>query len=102
MNITNEQADEIYTILAEECGAPDDHMGFDRDAFGRYFTSATFPEWRFSGDLGFGGKCRIISAHPIPYVDYYPEDYSVARDNIVDRVNERIAKLFAGSKNAYV
>lgn len=94
--MTEEQAHAIYTILAEECGATDDHMGFDRDSFVRYMMSSDwwFKEWRFCGHLGFGGKCRVNSNHPVPHVDYYPEDRSAKRDAMVDAANVRIAALF--------
>jgi hypothetical protein len=96
MELTKEQAEEIYAILQEECGECDlpDHR--ERDSFVRYMTSGERSlEYRFQGALGFGGKCRLNSNHPIPYVDYYPEDYTVERENMRDRANERIAALFA-------
>jgi hypothetical protein len=96
MILTDELADEIYTVLQEECGECDlpDHR--ERDSFVRYMTSGERGlEYRFQGALGFGGKCRLNSNHSIPYVDYYPEDYTVERENMRDRANERIAALFA-------
>lgn len=95
MTLTREQADAVYSVLVEECGATDDHMSFDRDSFVHYFTNTAHPEFRFQGQLGFGGKCRMDSHHPIPRVDYYPEDYSVARENMIDRANARIQELFS-------
>lgn len=97
LNVT--QADAVYDVLVTECGATDlpDSGGYsERAAFVRYMTDARhrWKEWRFSGDLGLGGKCRINSNHPAPYVDYYPEDRSVARDRMVRRANARISALF--------
>lgn len=85
-------ADAVYTVLVEECGAPDDRM---RHSFIRYFTSERFPEWRFQGHLGFGGKCRITSNYKIPHVDCYREDETPDRLAMIDRANARIQELFA-------
>jgi len=95
-SVTHEQADAVYAILAEECGANDQAFHGERASFVRYMTDEeSSKEYRFQGSLGFGGKCRITSNHPIPYVDFYPEDHSVARENMADRANARIAELFA-------
>lgn len=89
MTITAEQADAIYAVLMEECGAP---RGRERERFRRYLTTANDPEWRFCGSLGFGGKFRVSSGKP--RVDYYPEDRTPARNAMVERANERIKELF--------
>jgi hypothetical protein len=94
--LTEQEADAVYTILIEECGERDHADGRERGSFVRYMTSnENGKEFRFQGALGFGGKCWINSNRPVPYVTYYPEDYSVERENMVDRANERIAALLS-------
>jgi len=104
MNLTRKQADSIYTILVEECGANDYADNRQRESFVRYMISDDYPkEFRFQGDLGFGGKCRVNSNRQgIPYVDFYPEDYTVRRGNMADRANARIAELFTKTESADV
>jgi len=92
-NLTPEQADAVYTILVEECGADD--ATYARDSFVRYMTDdSVVKEWRLIGDLGFGGKCRINSNHPLPYVDCYPEHETPERLAMIAKANERITALF--------
>lgn len=103
MTLTSEQADAIYTILVEECGEIDYADNRQRESFVRYMTNDDdYPkEFRFQGDLGFGGKCRLNGNRGgVPYVDFYPEDHTVARENMVDRANERIASLLATQAQA--
>lgn len=48
-------------------------------------------EWRFSGDLGFGGKFWHNDGRH--YVSYYIEDKTRAREKLVNRLNAAIAEL---------
>ena len=93
-----EEAVNVYEILVTQCGAPDR----DLNAFVGYMTDDTgfAKEWRFGGRLGFGGKCRTNSNHPLPYVDCYPEDSTPARLAMIDRANQRITALFGQPKVA--
>lgn len=96
IKLTEQQANTIYDILVAECGAPSDLLQGDRASFVHYMTSGNAPrkEWRFSGLLGFGGKCRINNNHATPHVDYYREDSTPKRDAMVARANARIEELF--------
>jgi hypothetical protein len=49
-------------------------------------------EWRFSGELGIGGKLHI-DGHRGVYVTAYPEDLTPERKAKIDCVNERLAGL---------
>ena len=93
-SLTEQEANAVYSILVEECGAsrrPEEKLSF---MF--YMTDDGHPlkEWRFQGSLGFGGKCRINSNHEHPYVDCYPEDETPARRRAIDRANARLAAMF--------
>jgi len=95
--LTEDQATAIYDILLEECGETD-VAGNERVAFALYMTDGRpRKEFRFQGALGFGGKCRINSNRPVPYVDCYPEDRTSLRDAMIDKANARIAALFAAT-----
>jgi hypothetical protein len=83
------QAREVYDILVAYAGAAE---GVGRDSFELEFTSdQPTNEWRFCGDLGFGGKFRF----PHMTVDCYPEDETPSRLDAIERTNARLAELRA-------
>jgi len=89
-------ANAIYDVLVEECGAPN-HPDC-RGAFVQSQMNETIREYRFQGNLLFGGKFwRNESARPsrrdMWYVNYYREDQSPERDVMQEAANKRLAML---------
>ena len=84
-----ELAYHIYTILIEECGASDRTR--DREDFIAEATQSTFSEYRFCGNLGFGGKFYKSRSKPHWYVSLYPEDRTPVRDETVSQANKRLS-----------
>jgi len=76
----------VYDILVETCGASE----YWRDNFLQTMADGDCREYRFQGDLGFGGKLYRTDR---VYVGYYPEDKTPERDAMVAAANERIAAL---------
>lgn len=86
---TEEEADRIYTVLVEICGAYDDR--WTRGSFVMHVQRPTFTEWRFGGKLGFGGKFWINAGKW--YVNYYQEDETPEMVQIVKEANARLASI---------
>lgn len=89
--IPEDLADEIYTIVVEECGASDRQGSWDRPTFVNALTDRTDGEYRFSGWLGFGGKVYWNSTSV--WVSNYPEDRHYVERNMMAHANSRIQKL---------
>jgi hypothetical protein len=85
---------EIYKILVEECGARDT----SRKYYDFHFAMCQGTrEYRFIGNLGFGGKLRnpygrLPSREPL-YVDYYKEDINEERQKAVEKANNRLKNM---------
>lgn len=77
----------VYDVLVEECGA--DESDRERVAFARHWPECR--EYRFIGNLGFGGKVWWNARRC--YVTCYPEDESPHRREHMDRANARLAAL---------
>ena len=93
--ITEEQAEVALQILKQECGYRPDQ--YDGPVFVRVITDQESPchEWRFIGNLGFGGKFRNNGNRGnVPYVDCYPEDETPERLVMIERANERLSAVF--------
>jgi hypothetical protein len=96
--ITKDEAIAARQILVEECGfRPDD----GRCSFVALITaninrwSHACHEYRFMGDLGFGGKFRNNGNHDnTPYVDCYPEHETPDRLAMIEAANRRLDALF--------
>ena len=83
-----EQINKLYDILVITCGASERL----RDSFVHEYSKSPYSdEWRFCGELGYGGKFRVN--HNGVYVDYYNEDKTKQRDKIVSVANEQIDRL---------
>jgi hypothetical protein len=85
-------ATRVYDVLVEECGARDGE--FDRMNFVIEYERCTREpgppsEYRFKGDLGFGGKFH----YPSMKVDCYPEDENASTLRKVEAANARLAIL---------
>lgn len=80
----------VYALLAQQ-----GQLRFDpltRSAFVEYFSgSAGVKEWRFQGDLGFGGKFWFrYQGHDFTC---YPEDLTNERIELMKRLNDKIKAL---------
>lgn len=97
--MTPEKAAEIYDILIREAGA----RSGDRSTFILHLSKPNPPtEYRFQGNLGFGGKFRIRSGALEPHrVDCYPEDLNPTRRSIIDLTNQALAELDPAEKPEY-
>lgn len=80
-------ANAIFDIVVEECGA----MEFDRRPYIRYAMSEQPLEYRFGGDLGFGGK--IYHNGYRVYVSCYIEHITPERNAKMARANARLVEL---------
>jgi hypothetical protein len=88
--ITKAQATSIYDILVEDCGAPEPM----REMFITYITTSTgMREFRYQGNLGFGGKF-YASSWGRWRTDCYEEDKDAARRAMIERANRRLSKLW--------
>ena len=82
------QARAIYQVLIEECAAPADDFSVDSFIF-NHRDGSQVEEYRFMGNLGFGGKFwqRRMA------VSCYPEDTTPEREASMERANARLAVL---------
>ena len=79
-----EDWEKIFDVLVRECGADEEA----RQYFIDYCRQHTGPiEFRFQGDLGFGGKFRRNSEGM--RVDCYPEDMTEERRQMIVQANRR-------------
>jgi hypothetical protein len=86
--LNRDQANAVFNILVAECDA---HEG-DRALFLHWAEhNIETREFRFIGSLGFGGKFRV--GYRTWYVDCYPEDDTLRRQNSVAGANRRLATL---------
>jgi len=84
----NRTANDIFTVLVSECGARESM----RDMFVHtLLTSKDNVEFRFQGDLGFGGKFYMNADRW--YVNCYPEDENESRRFWIDIANDRLATM---------
>jgi hypothetical protein len=91
--LTRQQAEVIWSILEEVCGASES----DRRYFIDRQTSEHIAEWRFIGSLGFGGKFwRSTGQRPdgtwgeLWHVNCYREDQNDARRVVIAEANSRL------------
>ena len=71
----------IFQLLIEECDAREDQIGYCVRAMGEDCT-----EYRFQGNLGFGGK--FYNSGGKWYVTCYLEDLTPERELIIKTVND--------------
>lgn len=85
--LTEEQAGRIYDVLVNICQAPESM----REHFLWHQTHDMIPEWRFSGNLGFGGKFwRNMNQW---YVNAYCEDETTERKRTIKKADAALKKL---------
>lgn len=76
----------LYDILTTECGAP---KRFRENFVWIMTNNPECREYRFQGDLGFGGKLYRETRGRFR-VDCYLKDRTEARDEMMRKANERI------------
>lgn len=86
-------ANKIYDILVKCCGAPDVRTAGPRHSFIANQTSGFVTEWRFGGDMGFGGK--FWRNEGMWYVNCYSEDKTSGKNKAIQKVNKELAELKA-------
>ena len=87
MDLTKEQAREIWSILVDRAGALLD----EESDFVRLATKSTNLEYRFGGTLGFGAKVYLEEP---PRVAYYQEDASYPRSKMQAQANKALRELY--------
>lgn len=85
------QALKVWDILVRVCDAP---IGYRWD-FVRSITECGVKEYRFQGNLEFGGKFYVDRIGN--WVSCYPEDETPEREKIIQQANTEIAKCLSGS-----
>ena len=79
----------IYDVLVDECGAYDSADA--RSDFAVHWPACG--EYRFQGKLGFGGKVWSPTMRSAPKVTCYPEDRTDDWAAMIERANERLARV---------
>lgn len=85
--LTDEQANAIFDILVQECGAREEI----REDFVCNQIVEHISEWRFCGKLGFGGKFWRNDGRL--YVNCYREDETPAIRKMIEAANKRLKAL---------
>lgn len=90
--ITFDIANSIVDILIEHCGVAANR----RNSIVEELMWQQLTEYRFQGELGFGGKLK--HKHNKLYVDYYPEDKTTQREQMVQAANTKLEKIYKENK----
>lgn len=89
--ITLEIANRVWDVLVREAGA---NEGVERESFLHHAVGQKYvQEYRFQGELGFGGKVFLREQDVGWRVYYYPEDRNPLREEICKRTNVALAKI---------
>lgn len=80
---------ERVRLLIEDSFGPGYWDGFQ----GYVCEDLPWHEWRFGGQLGFGGKVHLSGGRL--YVSAYPEDTTYLLRKRIDKLNERLARVLA-------
>nr|WP_221374497.1 hypothetical protein [Actinoplanes polyasparticus] len=95
--LTSEQANAVYDILVEHCGADDSDgphlLMTSRGEFIFHQTDRVEREYRFQGALGFGGKFRRGGWSDRWSVDCYSEDLTAERGQMIGVTNAALRQL---------
>lgn len=81
------RANAIYDVLVECCGASET----ERDSFVHQQATEDIREWRFCGNLGFGGKFWRNNGRF--YVSCYREDETPERLAMIAAADKRLAEI---------
>jgi len=87
--VPKEIASKIWDILVEHTGLRDDQ--WDRASFIYHAEGGEWTEYRFQGNLGFGGK--VWNNADRWYVTCYREDESPERQEAIEGANAALARL---------
>jgi hypothetical protein len=88
MKLSSDIADKVWTILVEECGVPER----EREIFIFLIGMDDITEYRFCGNLGFGGKFWPNKFE----VNCYQEDENEERRTAMEKANGRLVALKEG------
>lgn len=77
--------EQVWAVLNEECGA----AATMPHEFTHHWPKCV--EYRFQGDLGFGGK--VYAQGNRLWVSCYGENRTTARDSMIEKANSRLAAL---------
>jgi len=91
MILTEDQANQVWEILVAACGASFEGDMREQFVYHAQRESMGPLEFRFQGELGFGGKVYLEKP---PRVAYYPEDQTAERDEMVEAANEKLCLLW--------
>lgn len=80
-------AEKMYAVLVDICGASSNADSASN--FIEELVSESSGEWRFSGNLGYGGKFLF----PECVVTYEPKDETPGRDRMMNAANVRLLAL---------
>jgi hypothetical protein len=86
LRLSTADAERVYDILVKGCGASEN----GRADFVSTVTTDGLTEYRFMGDLGFGGK--LYAENPLR-VSCYQEDETPDRLEMIALTNQKLAKL---------
>jgi hypothetical protein len=89
--ISDQAAQAAYDVVTNNCGAPVHARNPCAFHFTRWNGRAP-TEFRFQGDLGFGGKLYLSRARGF-YVDTYPEDRTQSRAAAIEAANAELASI---------
>lgn len=84
MDKKKERANAVFDILVEHAGVSEQQRG----EFVYHFGTR---EFRFQGNLGFGGK--LYNDDGDLSIGCYKEDYTPEREKIIEEVNELLANM---------
>ena len=83
---------DVYDILVSLAGATDDES--NRAQFHHFWRDRRdLREYRFIGELGFGGKFYCSGSGHNWRVDCYPEDLTPYRKDVINETNSALATL---------
>lgn len=90
--LTVEESNALFDVVVEVCGARESMRSQWLAYTARENPGDSGLEFRFQGNLGFGGKLNYDGFRPA-YVSYYSENRNAERDAAETLANERLAAV---------
>lgn len=90
-NSDKEFYEEVWDILVEYAGASEKINDKDSFVYASIQIEHPYHEYRFCGNLGFGGKFWRTSGQF--YISCYPEDETVSSLETISKVNKTLREL---------
>lgn len=87
LNLSKKYYTEIYNILINNCNADSKQL---EEFVSYHIKNSMFPEWRFQGNLGFGGKYHAIFNR----VSCYSEDLNQKTLKIIEKTNLELLNCY--------